>query len=186
MSSACAGGVERGPRFVELLRRRQPGLRQLLRALVGHARVLEIGLRRRALRIGRGDCRFALADLLAELPLLKAQRRFALAHLRREAFGAVLVIRAVRLQLARRNHGEQLPVRDRVALSDLELGDLPGDLRAHHDIVGRDDAGEHERCGGQMRVPVVAAAGEGGDDEQGKQSLGHGRVVVKRLYETSV
>jgi hypothetical protein len=78
-----------------------------------------IRLRGGALRLRGGDGGFALTDLLAELPLLKAQGRFALAHLRREAFGAVLVVCAVGLKLAGRNHGEQLPARDRVALRDL-------------------------------------------------------------------
>ena len=129
MSSRAARAVEAGARFVQLLRRRQPCLRQLLRAIERDAGVLEVRLRRGALRFRGGDGGFGLLDLIAELPLLQAQRRLALAHLRREAFGAVFVIGALGLKLAGLDLGDQLPVRDRVAFLDAERDDPAADLR---------------------------------------------------------
>ena len=165
--------IEGRARLIELLRRCQPRLGQLLRSLVSHAGVLEIRLGGRPLRIGRGDRRLALPDLLAQLPLLKTQRRLALTHLRGQAFGAVLVVGAIRLQLRGRDHREQLPARHRVALGDLQLGDLTGDLRADDDVVGGDDAGEDERRRWQVGIPVPAAAGEGGNGEEREESPDH-------------
>ena len=110
-------------------------------------RVLAVGLGRLLLRDGRRERRLGLADLVAGLLLLEAQRRLALLHLRAEPLGGVRVVGDVGAQLVRRDDGEQLVALHRVAFVDQQLADLAGDLRADDDVVGGDDAGQHEGGG---------------------------------------
>ena len=122
-SIGCAG-------VIEVLRRLGALGSEGLDALVAEARILERGDRFGLLRLGRGEHRLLLLDLFSVSALLPAERCLALAHLRRVARGAVLVVRLVGGQLARVDDGEELVLGDAVALGDQEAAHRPADLRA--------------------------------------------------------
>src|SRR5262249_20607903 len=114
-------------------------------ARVGQPRVLEIRARRLQLRLRGGERRLRLRDLVRRLPLLEAQRRLRLTDLRREARRVLRVIVDVGLQLVGRDDGGQLARLDLIPFFDVQVADLPRDLRADDDVVGRDDAGQSQR-----------------------------------------
>jgi hypothetical protein len=152
-------------------------------ALEHEPRVLEIGDSRGLLRLGGGERRLGLADLVDRLPLLVAQRGLAFLDLRAEALGAVLVIGDVGSKLVGRDHGHELALADDVSLVDEELPDLARDLRADDHVVGRDDAGEGQAGRAAVHVPEggVAGAAEHQQDEERAYDL-----HVKQLYKTLV
>jgi hypothetical protein len=118
--------------------------------------------------------RFGLADLICSLPLLVAKRCFGLLHLRRQTGDVVGVVRRIGTQFVGRNHGDELIFLDDIALRDQELPDLPADLRADDDVIGRDDARQHKGGRGAAREHV--GADTGGDHEQEQEadrSSGH-------------
>jgi hypothetical protein len=123
--------------------------------------------------------------LFCGLHLLEAQRRLAFLDLRAQRVGALRGIRALRPQLVRRDDRDQLIRLDRIALGDHQLADLPADLRADHDIVGRHDAGEHQGHG-WARVEVIAGATEGEQDDQGKQffHVVDSNTCIKQLFHS--
>ena len=110
-----------GPCLIELLRRDHALLLQVLRARVRHARLLEIRRRRFGLCLGRRERRFGLRDLIRHLPLLVPQRRFRLAHLRRQPLDVLRVVRGLGLQLVRPEDGDQLITLDGVSLLHEQL-----------------------------------------------------------------
>ena len=71
----------------------------------------------------------------------------------------------------------------RVALDDLQLADLSGDLRADDDVVGGDDAGEHELGGRAAEVAIGRVAGAAEDEQDEERSK---TFHVKHLYKTNV
>ena len=132
-------------RLIELLLRDHTFLRHPLGAVERDLRVLELRFRGHLLRLGGGEIRFGLADLIVGLPLLEAQRRGAFRDLRAGARGAGAVERLLLLQLARVEHRDHLIGLDLIAFVHVELVDAAGNLRADDDVVGRDNAGEDER-----------------------------------------
>ena len=181
--------VECRPGLVELLRRNDILLRQVLGSGVGGAGVLEIGRRSLDLRFSRGEHGFSLRDLISELALLKAKRSFRLAHLRRQAFDVLRVIRGVCLELVWLQNRDELVFLDIVALFDEELRNLPANLGADDDVVGRYDAGERQRRGRaiDVRVGPVARCGGKGNDEERSKSFHTVRLssnkCIKHLFE---
>jgi hypothetical protein len=93
-----------------------------------------------ALRFGGRDFRFGLLHLIFELAFLQSQRRFALAHLRRDAFRAVLVIGAIRLQFPGSISATGCPLVTVSPSFTVRETSRPADLRRHRDVVRGDDA----------------------------------------------
>jgi hypothetical protein len=149
------GHFVRGRRGVELLLGHDAFLRHALRALQVHARVLELGGRGSLVRLDRGQARLRLGDLLGHLPLLEAQRGFALPDLRAGAFGVRRVESLVLAQFVWRDDRDHLVGLHRLALIDEKLADAPHDLGADDDFVGGDDAGEDERLRQALAVGVI-------------------------------
>ena len=58
-----------------------------------------------------------------------------------------------------------------VSFRDEQLLDLAADLRADDDVVGGDDAGQHERGGGAAQIEVGAGS-RGNDDEEQQANRG--------------
>ena len=121
---------------------------------------------------------FGLMYLLGSLLFLVPQRGLALADLRRKTLGALAVVGVLGLQLFGRHERDDLIALDDIALLDAQLGDPPGDLRAHHHVVGRDDASQHEGRG-RLRVEVVRdAAGNGQKRQDCKPDGPHVQTTV--------
>jgi len=143
---------------------------------------------RSALRLAGGHRSFGLLDLIGELPLLQTQRGLALANLRRDPLSAVFEVGAFGPQLPGIDLGDGLAPFHFVAFLDQERHQSSADLRRHADVVGGDDAGQHERLGREREVVIRAVADNGDQDEDGK-SLGHGlngMVELKHMYKTIV
>ena len=81
---------------------------------------------------------------IAGLRFLVLQIGLGLRHLGSGLQFGVRVERRLGLPLLRLNARQQLAALDRVALLDQELLQAALDLRADDDLVGRDDAGEHD------------------------------------------
>jgi hypothetical protein len=159
-----------GPRLLELLCRADAAGRHRLRALVFEARPAQLGLAGVAPGRGRGQRRLGLGDLFGDLPRLEAQRRLALRDLGAGPFGAGAVEGAVLTQLVGRQDGQQRALGDDVAFVHEQAIEAALDLRADHDLVGGDDAGEDEFGRRPVDEPVD---GDAGGDEQERQELPH-------------
>ena len=165
--------------------------------LVGEPRVLEVGRRGGDLRPRRTP---------ASTPPGRSDRSSAARWNRRDASDSrtcedspcdvLRVVGGVGPELVRRNHGNPLILLDQVAFVHQQLRDLAADLRADDHVVGRDDAGEHERGGRRVEVGVergTAADEQDEDDDPAYAFHGGefgtlGRVsnsCIKHLFESS-
>jgi hypothetical protein len=117
------------------------------------------------LRLGGGEVRLSLYDLVRALPLLQAQRRFALCDLRAGAFRAEGIKGALLAQFVRRQHRDQLPGFHRLALLGHQLRDAAGDLRADHDVIGGHHASERQRRRWPAGVPPAPVRDADDDNE---------------------
>jgi len=88
-----------------------------------------------------------------------------------------------RHSLGRGEHGNHLAFLHRVPLVDHQLVDASGDLRADHDFMRRDDAGEDDFGRATVAVPVVASASDDGEQHDDTKKTFHG---FKHMYKTSV
>jgi hypothetical protein len=124
--------------------------------------------------------------LIRRLPLLEAQRRLRLAHLRRQALHVLGVVRGVGPQLVGPDDGEQLPLADGVPFTHLQLRDLPRHLRTDQHVVGGDDTGQDQHGRAAVGVDVRGGETEDDDEEDEQRAKATHTVELKRLYQTDV
>src|SRR5439155_6607474 len=180
------GGRIRRARLIVNLPRHDVLFQQRLGALEVQPRALEVRSRLRLLRLGRGQRRFRLPDLVAGLQFLVLERRLGFLDACRVAFFGMRVVGLVCLQLLWLNRGQQLVALDGIALLDHELAQAPLYLRADVDFVRGHDAREDEaaRAGAPGPVECAAGHGEGAQDQQ-HNSAHHGSDAsgsVARVY----
>src|SRR5205085_267007 len=96
------------------------------------------------------------------------------------------VVRGVRPQLIGSRDGDELAFLDVVTLVDQETAELPGYLRADNHVVGRDDAGQHQRRRRVIQVGIDTP-GEGADQNKNKRKAqafrGHSNNCMKQMFE---
>ena len=120
--------LERRPRLIHLLGGDHLLLEQLLHPPVIQAGLLHVGLRLFRLRLGGGQGRLCLANLIPCLRLLVAQVRLALGHLGgRTLFGGG-VVGLVGGEFLRLDDGQELACGDAVPFFDEQPRELALDL----------------------------------------------------------
>ena len=165
----CARGLVGGPRLVERLLGVELALAHALLPVELEPRLLEIRVACCRLRATHREVRVGLVNLLACLHLEQLELRDGLVDGGRRRVLGVLVVREVGLGVLGLDTREHLALLDRVAGADHEVAQMPLGHRADPDLVGRDDAGQHERrrlVGHEMEDHARSEQDDDRDDEE--------------------